>query len=572
MRPSRSTLTLPVLLLLTIGGCTGDSGPGTPALVLLDSLAGLDDGLVTGPVYIGPDLVVGAGMSPLAPAERHWIIRRNEEGRWAVTDEYEHRPAGIQYGRPHGPGGSGRPTAPQTVAAEGVLEDDHESAPGGEPPGAVLAVLDGWGTVRPRLALVAGYWEPIPSAERFRTLAESPTGKQFFRADGQARRWTLLAPDSTGARHEEVITGIEVAFGGGGAGAEADWGLMSDRHGPEVARSHPGVAGILAPSDLASSPAVAVSEDDPSARTLLDTLAATVEGWEGATPFRPLALHRLPGPGGHEWMFVRASRPGVRTCETEVLEGWVRTDQPDRLHQAVRGSTDCGGPAWPTSQPLGVLQTGERHFAVSLEGAGPDARIGITELFESSVGSRRGGMAQLAEAPGESAFEEAVENGVDEWRDWPIVLSYIQPSALDGVPEEVRTALVRDGCLIPTLQWGRQNVVRGRFAAPDQQDWAVLCSRDGVSEIRVFWGGPARCPQPIAPSPDRQWLQDRGDSTAVLGRTVGRYTPREVADWIDYYELEPGIDFTHDVLLDTREGKPVTGFRYCSGGVWITEG
>ena len=152
------------------------------------------------------------------------------------------------------------------------------------------------------------------------------------------------------------------------------------------------------------------------------------------------------------------------------------------------------------------------------------------------------------------------------------MLSYIQPNALEGVPEEVRGELIRDGCLIPTLQWGRQNVVRGRFASPDQEDWAVLCSRDGVSEIRVFWGGPARCPQPIAPSPDRQWLQDRGDSTAVLGRTVGRYTPREVTDWLDYYELEPGIAFTHDVLLDTREGRPVTGFRYCSGGVWITEG
>jgi hypothetical protein len=555
-----------------LGGCGGDSGPGAPALVLLDSLAGLDDGLVTTPVYIGPDLVVGAGMSPLAPAERHWIIRRNEEGRWSVTDEYEHRPAGARFGvLDEGTGGS-TPARSIGEPHDRGSQDEGSSTSGGEPAGAILAILDGWGTVRPRLALVAGYWEPITSARHFEELAENPTGRQFFRTEGQARRWTLLSADSLTPPRSNLVTGAGAVFGSGPGGAEEDWGLMSNRGGPEVARSRPGVSGVLAPAGLALTPAVAVAEQDPVGRMLLDTLASAVEGWEGSTPFRPLGMHRLVGPEGGQWVFVRASRPGARTCETEVLEGWVRQDRPDRLHQAVRGSTDCGGPAWPTSLPLGVLQSGERHFAVSLEGEGPDAEIGITELFEASVGSRRGGMAQLAEASLPTASAPIDEDPANAWRGWPIVLSYSQPSALEGLPEEIRAGLTRDGCLIPTLQWGRQNVVRGRFASPDQEDWAVLCSRDGVSEIRVFWGGPARCPQPIAPSPDRQWLQDRGDSTAVLGRTVGRYTPREVRDWLDYYELEPGINFTHDVLLDTREGRPVTGFRYCSGGVWITEG
>lgn len=559
-----------------MGGCTGDSGPGTPALVLLDSLAALDNGLVTSPVYIGPDLVVGAGMSPLSPRERHWVIRRDEAGRWAVTDEYEHRPAAVRFAVGSG-GSQGTEKATPGPGRLGPPGDGGEGSSPGEPASAVLAVLDGWGTVRPRLALVGGYWEPITTAARFDQLAEDATGRRLFLAqDGNARHWSLLRPDlradSAPIELLEVVTGTAAAFPDASSTPPAEWGLMSDQPAAEVARPQPSVTGILSPAGLSLVPAAPVPTDSPLGRVLLDSLAATVDGWSGSAPFRPSGMHRVPGPGGREWIFVRASRPGARTCETELLEGWVRGDRPDRLHQAVRGTTECGGPGWPTSLPLGTLRSGERHFAISLEGEGAAARIGITELFETSVGSRRGGAAQLAGPPVGDGEVGDTDDPAAAWTDWPIVLSYLQPSALEGVPESIRDELHRAGCLIPTLQWGRQNVVRGRFAAPGQEDWAVLCSRDGVSEIRLFWGGDARCPQPVAPSPDRHWLQDRGDSTAVLGRTVGRYTPDEVANWLDYYELDPGIEFTHDVLLDTREGKPVTGFRYCSGGVWITEG
>ncbi|MEJ2542225.1 MAG: hypothetical protein P8188_20055, partial [Gemmatimonadota bacterium] len=353
----------------------------------------------------------------------------------------------------------------------------------------------------------------------------------------------------------------------------SDWGLLSDGTAGGARLSRP--TGILLPAGLPVTPAESIPEDHPLHGTLVAALSTVVEGWDGATPFRTSGIHRMPGPEGSDWVYVRASRPGSRTCDVEVFEGWVRTDRPDRVHQQVRGTTQCGGPDWPASRPLGVLRAGERHFAVSLEGGGADTRIGITELFAASVGSRRGGATEVASADGSDGLLPGVREGEPSGKAWAgrrILMSYAQPSALDDVPEEIREALEEDGCLVPTLQWGRQNVVRGHFAAPDQEDWAILCSRDGVSEIRIFWGGEARCPQPVGPSPDRQWLQAGPDSTAVLSRTVGRYTPREVEAWLAYYELDPGIDFVHDVLLDTREGKPVTGFRYCSGGVWITEG
>ncbi|MEJ2540482.1 MAG: hypothetical protein P8188_11000, partial [Gemmatimonadota bacterium] len=98
MRRRRPSPVTAGFLLATLWGCGDDARPGAPALVLLDSLAGLDDGRVTTPVYIGPDLVVGVGMSPRHASERHWIIRRDGEGRWAVTDAFDHHPAPVHFG------------------------------------------------------------------------------------------------------------------------------------------------------------------------------------------------------------------------------------------------------------------------------------------------------------------------------------------------------------------------------------------------------------------------------------------------------------------------------------------
>jgi hypothetical protein len=39
------------------------------------------------------------------------------------------------------------------------------------------------------------------------------------------------------------------------------------------------------------------------------------------------------------------------------------------------------------------------------------------------------------------------------------------------------------------------NVVSGHFASSTQLDWAVLCSVNGDSSVRIFWGGLASCPE-----------------------------------------------------------------------------
>jgi len=595
MRPTLRHGICALVLSLGLPACDGGDRPGTPALVLLDSLSGLDDGLVASPVYIGQDLVVGAGMSPERATERHWIIRRDAEGRWAVTDEYDHRSAPVHFGL-WAPGGTEAGAGSgSTSAFPGRRSDGLGSGPGprenpdvgetGEPAGAVLALLGEWGLVRPRQALVGGYWTPVATPEDFGRFTDNDTGRRLFRLDEKGRRrWTLLMPPpapapvdpraevETGVTGEPrtVVTGPPVEPGGSGEGG---WGLLSDIGPPGSLEGGAVIqAGVLVPVGLETVPARRVGEGEPLHQALVDTLASTVEGWRGGTPFKVEGVHLVKGPGGSEWAYVRASRPGAQSCEAEVLEGWARLEDPGTLHQAVRGTTECGGPGWPPSEPLGVIHTGDRSFVVSLDGAGRDATVGLTELFASTVGSRRGGPAEVDAPASPASRTDETGAAPDDWAGWQILLSYLQPAALEGVPREIVEALEAEGCLIPTLQWSGQNAVRGQFAAPGQDDWAVLCSRDGVSEIRIFWGGEARCPQPVAPSADRTWLQGRGDGTAVLSRSIDRSSPREVREWLEYYDLDPGISFTHDVLLDVQEGKPVTGYRYCSGGVWITEG
>ena len=94
----------------------------------------------------------------------------------------------------------------------------------------------------------------------------------------------------------------------------------------------------------------------------------------------------------------------------------------------------------------------------------------------------------------------------------------LEPAVFENVPPAIRKALSDQGCSIPQT-WGNarpHNIVSGAFAAPEQNDWAALCSRNARSAVVVFWGGPARCPPLTASRPDRSFLQDTGTRGILL--------------------------------------------------------
>jgi hypothetical protein len=82
----------------------------------------------------------------------------------------------------------------------------------------------------------------------------------------------------------------------------------------------------------------------------------------------------------------------------------------------------------------------------------------------------------------------------DTWPEAELHIQRLSPSVVVEMPATIVQQLNARGCRIP--QWSAKepnNVIRGRFAAPRQVDWTVLCSRNHQSSIMVFWGGRAKC-------------------------------------------------------------------------------
>lgn len=100
----------------------------------------------------------------------------------------------------------------------------------------------------------------------------------------------------------------------------------------------------------------------------------------------------------------------------------------------------------------------------------------------------------------------------DDWDEAARRIVRLESSAFTQLPQHIVAELKAQGCTIPQISqmYGERrphNVISGSFAAHGQTDWAALCSKDGSSSIRIFWGGPAHCPEEIPGSRDRNWLQ-----------------------------------------------------------------
>lgn len=97
----------------------------------------------------------------------------------------------------------------------------------------------------------------------------------------------------------------------------------------------------------------------------------------------------------------------------------------------------------------------------------------------------------------------------DRWREADRATVRLPPSAFPKLPRQVRRSLRSRGCTIPQAFADAKphNVISGEFARRGQTDWAVLCSRNGVSSILVFWGGSARSVAELAKGADRNFLQ-----------------------------------------------------------------
>jgi len=111
----------------------------------------------------------------------------------------------------------------------------------------------------------------------------------------------------------------------------------------------------------------------------------------------------------------------------------------------------------------------------------------------------------------------------DKWRVADSATVRLSPLAFPQLPGRVRQSLVARGCKIPQTfaDTKPHNIISGEFARKGQTDWAVLCSKNRVSSILVFWGGSTRSVAEIAKGADRNFLQVvGGDGEIGFSRSI----------------------------------------------------
>lgn len=108
----------------------------------------------------------------------------------------------------------------------------------------------------------------------------------------------------------------------------------------------------------------------------------------------------------------------------------------------------------------------------------------------------------------------------------------LSPAAFPQLPAAVRRDLERRRCRVPQASdsRGAHNVVRGAFLGRGTDDWAVLCSRAGVSRILIYRAG--QVADSLGRATDHGYLQTGVQAGAPFGigfsRQIGVASPLDI--------------------------------------------
>ena len=88
--------------------------------------------------------------------------------------------------------------------------------------------------------------------------------------------------------------------------------------------------------------------------------------------------------------------------------------------------------------------------------------------------------------------------------------------------------------------------------------------------IRVYWGGPARCPNELRAASDAAYLQGLGGGRIGFSRGINKTASyHESPDEADTASVDREVQLDHDAIDDAFEGKASTVY-FCRNGTWIT--
>ena len=158
----------------------------------------------------------------------------------------------------------------------------------------------------------------------------------------------------------------------------------------------------------------------------------------------------------------------------------------------------------------------------------------------------------------------------DDWDNAEKAIVRLLPSAFSGLPRQVIEDSERRGCTIPQSFYSKEphNVIKGAFTAPDQLDWAILCSRNGVSSMLVYRRGATDEVVQLAEAEDRHFLQGSGGRSIVFSRLITAATAEFIHAMNKAYDAGPLPPIDHEGINDAFVDKG-SSIKYWYQGKWL---
>lgn len=184
--------------------------------------------------------------------------------------------------------------------------------------------------------------------------------------------------------------------------------------------------------------------------------------------------------------------------------------------------------------------------------------------------SRRDTRSSAAAGPTELPAEAPVAAPLSDNRPPAAVALRHLPLDSFKVPELVRFAFAAYRCDVPQPYAATMptNVISGNFAAPDQTDWAALCTHGDSSYIMIVWGGRANCPTPTAAAANADFLQTVGNGQIGYSRGIGEAGAEYIRERAREHGGPRPPATNHAGIEDAFLGK-ASIIHYCYAGQWL---
>ncbi len=162
-------------------------------------------------------------------------------------------------------------------------------------------------------------------------------------------------------------------------------------------------------------------------------------------------------------------------------------------------------------------------------------------------------------------------NSQDQWDVADASTQRLPPTNFPQLPLGIRRNLQTRGCRIPQVwDWKTpHNVIRGMFDHDGQYDWAVLCSKNRLSSILIFWGGSTTYVSEIAKVADKAYLQVvDGDGKIGYSRAITAVGKEYILEHYRWYGGPKPPPINHQGINDIFTGK-ASVVRYNYRGKWL---